>query len=93
MLTDAARKLARRRTWAALAIFAVAALVAPFAPLPSFGMMLRAGPVSAARVYQPPTGLNPPDLVDKATMAPRERPPKVAFSFELAPVYSLHTFS
>jgi len=55
-------------------------------------MMLRAGPVSAARVYQPPTGLNPPDLVDKATMAPRERPPKVAFSFELAPVYSLHTF-
>ena len=39
MLTDAARKLARRRTWAALAIFAVAALVAPFAPLPSFGMI------------------------------------------------------
>jgi len=53
--------------------------------------LLRAGPVSAARVYQPPTRLNPPDLVDKVTMAPRERPPWWPFLLSW-PVYSLHTF-
>jgi uncharacterized membrane protein len=38
-LSDAARKLATRRSQAALAIFGLAALVAPFLPLVSFGMI------------------------------------------------------
>ncbi len=39
MLPDRARRLAQRRTLAALAIFAASAITAPFVPLLGFGMI------------------------------------------------------
>jgi Sec-independent protein secretion pathway component TatC len=42
MMPDQARQLARRRTFAALGIFALAALVSPFVPLLGFGLICSA---------------------------------------------------